>query len=124
MNSENSNHNGASIEITNAKEEISEIIELCNYCGLCKEIDPVFRVLREEALTARGRAILFSKGIFDRSVFDFSLCGQCKIKCPFGIDIDEAVRRARKIVNLRNREHPENKKMLDKILNRQNPFYE
>ena len=110
------------IESNNAKEEISEIVEKCNRCGLCKELDPVFRVLREEALSPRGRAILFSKRICDKSVFDHPLPGICKGSCPFDIDIDKAIRRARKIMNLKNQQDKENKIMLEKIKNNKNPF--
>lgn len=111
-----------SIEINNAKQEIQEIVEKCNYCGLCKELDPVFKVLREEAQSSRGRAILFSKNIFDKNIFADPLSGQCKISCPFDIDLDLAIRKARKVLNLKNRQHSANKKILKKIQNKQNPF--
>ena len=110
------------VEITNAKQEIKEIVEPCNFCGICKEIDPVFRVLREEAISSRGRSILFNKGAFNKSVFNSTLDGSCKHICPFGIDIDAAIRKARKIMNLKGHEDPANKKILEKIKNKQNPF--
>jgi len=110
------------IEANNAKEEILEIIEKCNTCGLCKELDPVFRVLREEALSPRGRAILFSRKSYDKTIFDHPLPGICKESCPFNIDIDQAIRKARKILNSKNQQHPENKKMLERIKNNKNPF--
>ena len=110
------------IEVSNAKEEIQEIIDKCNSCGLCKELDPVFRVLKEESLSPRGLAALFSKNQYTKDIFNYSLCGICKEKCPFNIDIDAAVRKARKILNLRNKEDKENKKLLEKTLNKENPF--
>ncbi len=112
----------AKIEMSNAKEEIQEILEKCNRCGLCKELDPVYRISREEALSPRGRTILFSKKIYDSSVFEHPLCGQCAVKCPFALNIDKATRLARKILNLKNKEHPVNQKILSKIENKQNPF--
>lgn len=110
------------VGIQNAKEEIREMIEKCNKCGLCKELDPIFRIFREEALSSRGKAILFSKNDFDRSLFDNPLCGQCKEKCPFDVDIDNAVRKARQILNLKGKEHEKNKEFLAKIKNNENPF--
>jgi len=110
------------VEINNAIEEINEIIEKCNHCGLCKELDPIFRVLRQEELSPRGKAILFSEKIFDKSVFDDCLCGLCKVSCPFKINMDEAIRKARKIMNLRGSENLKNKEMLAKILEKKNPY--
>lgn len=110
------------IEINNAKEEIREIVEKCNFCGLCKELDPVFRVLRDEAGSPRGLAILFSEKIYDKDIFSNPLSGLCKSSCPFKIDLDEAIRKARMILNIEGKEHPENRKMLDKILSKKNPY--
>lgn len=110
------------IEINNAKQEIEEIVEKCNCCGLCKELDPVFKILKEEPVSPRGRAILFSNHIFEKNVFESPLPGLCKISCPFKIDIDEAIRKARLILNLRGKENEENKKILNKIIKKENPF--
>ena len=106
------------------REEIQEIVSKCNKCGLCKELDPVFKVLREESISARGKVILFSKGIFDKNLFDYSLDGSCKQQCPFNIDLDRAVRKARQILNLKGRENPDNKKIFKKVKNRENPYSE
>lgn len=111
------------VGIQNAKEEIQEIVEKCNKCGLCKELDPVFKVLRDESQSSRGKAILFSKRIFDDEIFDDPLSGMCKEKCPFDIDIDKAIRKARQVLNLKERENPINKKILQRIENKENPFF-
>ncbi len=110
------------VEASNAKEEIAEIVEKCNFCGLCKELDPVFRATRDEAQSARGKAILFSEGIFDDDVFNLALSGSCKASCPFKIDIDKAVRKARQIMNIIGRENEKNREMLDRILNKKGPY--
>lgn len=112
------------IEISNAREEILEIVEACNKCGLCKEHDCVFKVLREESGSSRGRAILLTElsGIMDKTLFDYPLDGTCKQSCPFNIDIDEAIRKSRRILNTRGNENPINKEILKKINNKQNPF--
>jgi len=41
------------IELNNAKEEAIEALEKCTRCGLCKELCPVFRALREEQTSPR-----------------------------------------------------------------------
>jgi len=110
------------IEINNAREEILEIAEKCNKCGLCKEICPVMRALREEALGPRGHMILFSNKIFEKQVFDCSLCKACEEKCPLDIKVCEAIKKARVVLNLRNKDHPANKEILKKIKNKENPY--
>jgi len=111
------------IEINNAREEILEILETCNKCGLCKEHDCVFKALREEAMSSRGRAILLTEalGTLDKTLFDHPLDGTCKQDCPFNIDIDDAIRKSRRILNAKGKEHPVNKKILKKILDGNNP---
>ena len=112
------------MQINNTKEEILEIVEKCNKCGLCKETDSLFKALREEAQSSRGRAILLTQplGTLDKTLFNHPLDGSCKEKCPFDIDIDNAIRRARKILNLKGKELKENKETLKKIKDNKNPY--
>jgi Fe-S oxidoreductase len=114
--------NEKKVEIENTKEEILEIIEKCNFCGLCKQLDPVFRIIKEESQSPRGWVILFEKKVFNKDVFDYPLSGVCKESCPFNIDIDNAIRKARKILNLKGQENPVNKEILKKIKNKENPY--
>ena len=114
------------IEINNAKEEILGIVEQCNKCGLCKENDCVFKALREEAMSSRGRATLLVQplGTIDKTLFNHVLDGTCKQSCPFNIDIDDAIRKARRILNAKGKENEVNKEILNRIKNKQNPFLE
>lgn len=110
------------LELNNAKEEIIEILEKCIKCGLCKELCPVFYVLREEQSSPRGHAILLSNKIFDKIVFDCTLCKACEQKCPLNLEICRAIKKARLILNLKGKENSENKNALKKIENKQNPY--
>ena len=110
------------IEQDNAKEEIAEIAEKCIKCGLCKELCPVFKILREEQHSPRGHAILLSNKIFDKAVFDCALCKACEEKCPLDLKICTAIKKARQVLNLKGKENPENKKMLQKIMAKENPY--
>ncbi len=56
------------IESDNAKEEIKEIIEKCTKCGLCKELCPVFKIIREEPYSPRGRVIILDNDVYDKIV--------------------------------------------------------
>lgn len=108
----------------NSKEEAIEIMEKCINCGLCKELCPVFKVLREEQSSPRGHAILISENIFDKLVFDCTLCKACEIKCPMKMEICEAMKKARQVLNLKNKDNPEGKKLLKKFLEGKNPYLE
>jgi len=110
------------VERDNAREEAIEIMEKCIKCGLCKELCPVFKFLKEEQYSPRGHAILISENIFDKIVFDCTLCKACEIKCPMGMEICEAIKKARQVLNLKNKENPEAKKILKKVLEAKNPY--
>ena len=110
------------IEQSNAKEEIIEICEKCIKCGLCKELCPVFKILREEASSPRGHAIMLSNKIYEKLVFDCTLCKACEEKCPLNLKICTAIRKARQVLNLKEKENPENKKMKEKLDKNENPY--
>lgn len=106
----------------NAKEEMIEIMEKCNSCGMCKELCPVFKIFREEQYSPRGHAVLLSNNIVEKIVFDCTLCRACEEKCPLGIKVCDAIKKARQVLNLSGKENSENKKMLDRVLQKKNPF--
>ena len=110
------------VEEKNAKEEIIEITEKCIKCGLCKELCPVFRVLREEQSSPRGHAILLSNKIYDKILFDCTLCKACEEKCPMNLKLCTAIKKARQVMNLKDKEHPKNKDIVKKISEKKNPF--
>jgi glycolate oxidase iron-sulfur subunit len=110
------------IEEKNAREEIIEICEKCIKCGLCKELCPVFKVLREEQSSPRGHAILLSNKIYDKIVFDCTLCKACEEKCPLNLKICTAIRKARQTLNLKDKEQEKNKEMLKKLEEVKNPY--
>ena len=111
-----------SIEEKNAREEIIEILEKCTRCGLCKELCPVFNVLREEQYSPRGHAILLSNKIFEKIVYDCSLCKACEEKCPLNLEICKAIKKAKLILTLKGKENELNKKILKRILDKRNPY--
>ena len=110
------------IETENAKEEITELMEKCIKCGLCKGLCPVFKIIREEQYSPRGHAILLSNNIIDKIVFDCTLCRACEEKCPLNLRICTAIKKARQILNIRNKGNPQNEKMLKKIEEGGNPY--
>ncbi|MEF8974014.1 MAG: FAD-linked oxidase C-terminal domain-containing protein [Haloarcula sp.] len=84
----------------------SELVELCNGCGTCRQTDgdvmcPTYRASEEEVQTTRGRANLLRSAIsgdldedeihserFQEEVLDLCVgCKGCKSDCPTGVDM-------------------------------------
>ena len=84
----------------------SELVELCNGCGTCRQPDedvmcPTYRASEEEVQTTRGRANLLRSAIsgdldkdeihsdrFQEEVLDLCVgCKGCKSDCPTGVDM-------------------------------------
>jgi FAD/FMN-containing dehydrogenase/Fe-S oxidoreductase len=84
----------------------SELVELCNGCGTCRQADgdvmcPTYRASKEEVQTTRGRANLLRSAIsgdmdkeeihserFQEEVLDLCVgCKGCKSDCPTGVDM-------------------------------------
>jgi len=110
------------IEADNLLEEASEIFESCVRCGMCKELCPVFGVLKEEEVSARGKGIVLSEKIMDRVLFECTLCGMCEEKCPLGIEICDAVRKGREAMVLMGKGLKGNKEMIENVRKFGNPF--
>jgi glycolate oxidase iron-sulfur subunit len=103
------------IEADNAKEEIKEIVEKCIKCGLCKSHCPVFRIMREEHFSPRGKAIVLDNDGYEKLVFNCTLCKACEVKCPLGIKLCDAFIKARTVLNESKREVLENKEMINNL---------
>ncbi len=66
------------IAAANLMEEASEIFESCVECGMCKSLCPVFKVLKEERVSPRGKGIILSDKVMDKILFECSLCKGCE----------------------------------------------
>jgi glycolate oxidase iron-sulfur subunit len=80
--------------------DITDDFLLCNRCGTCRSVCPLFTVLREEWAAARGKVELaeafFRDGKLDpakiQEIFDLCLhCMTCEENCPSGMRPDEIV---------------------------------
>lgn len=109
-------------EADNAKQEVEEIIEKCVKCGLCKSLCPVFRIIREETISPRGRTILLDKKVYDKILYDCSLCKACESKCPLDLKLCSAFLKARVVLVESGKETKENKEMIKTIRQDGNPF--
>ena len=109
------------IEEKNIREDIIEILDKCTKCGLCNELCPVFKILREEQTSPRGHAILLSNKVLSDLVYKCTLCKSCEERCPFNLKICRAIKSARQILALKDENKPELKKILKKIESKENP---
>jgi len=112
------------IEANNLLEEVSEILEPCIRCGMCKSICPVFKVLREEPIAPRGKVHLLSDKTLDKIMFQCTLCKGCEQRCPLGIKVCDAIKKAREAMVLRGRGLKSNEEMIDNVRKTGNPFGE
>jgi len=112
----------ARIEADNLIEEASEILSSCIRCGMCREVCPVFKVLRDESVSPRGHSILLSDKVLEKIVFECNLCKACERKCPLGIKVCDAILKAREALVLRDKGTKENKEMMREVRKTGNPF--
>jgi glycolate oxidase iron-sulfur subunit len=80
--------------------DITDDFLLCNRCGNCRSVCPLFTVFRSEWAAARGKVEIaeayFKGGEFDtkkiQEIFDLCLhCMACEDNCPSGMRADEIV---------------------------------
>lgn len=110
------------IEANNLTEEITEILEPCIKCGMCKSLCPVFKVMREEPYGPRGKNILLSEKILDKIVFECNLCKACEETCPADVKVCKAIKKAREVLVLQGKGLEQNKEMIKNIRKTGNPF--
>ena len=110
------------VEVENAIDEIREIIEKCINCGMCKSLCPVFGIIREEAISPRGKISVLKKDIYDKIMYKCSFCKACEEKCPLNLKLCEAFKKARLVLVASQKETDANKKMIANIRQDGNPF--
>lgn len=110
------------IEATNLMEEASDIFDSCIQCGMCKALCPIFKVLKEERVSARGKGIILLDKTMNKVVFECTLCKGCEQKCPLKIKVCDAVRKAREAMALVGKGLKSNEEMIENIRKYGNPF--
>lgn len=110
------------IEADNLIEEITEILSPCIRCGKCKGLCPVFRVLREERVSPRGKSIILSNKILDKIVFECNLCKGCEQECPLDVKVCDAILKAREVMVLRGNGLKSDEELVKNVWNSGNFF--
>ncbi len=112
------------IQANNLLEDISNEFEKCIKCGMCKSLCPVFKILREESVSPRGKTIILSEKLLDEVIFKCNLCKACEEKCPLELKICDKIVKAREAMVLTNKELKQNKDMIENIRKYSNPIGE
>jgi glycolate oxidase iron-sulfur subunit len=90
--------------MTSVAEEIGEILQLCNKCGLCLAGCPTYKVAGVEWTNARGRIALVRSALLENRldldeikepVFNCLTCNGCTEHCPAGVPTGEIIFKAR-----------------------------
>ncbi|MBT7705942.1 (Fe-S)-binding protein [archaeon] len=110
------------IQANNLIEEVSEILEPCIKCGMCKSNCAVFKAIREETVSPRGHAILLSNKKLESSIYDCNLCKACEVTCPLDLKICDAIKKAREALALKKKNTKQNEEMIQNIRETGNPF--
>jgi len=87
--------------------ELDDRLAVCNRCGMCQAVCPVFAATGREADVARGKLALLDglvrelldrpQGVQDR-LQRCLLCGSCAVHCPSGVKVLDIFIRARAIL--------------------------
>lgn len=107
-----------SIEEENLKEEIKEEIKKALKNGIDNEGCAVFRVMRKEQYSPKGKAIILDNNYYEKILYDCNLCGACDT------NICNTFQKARQVLVLKGNEIEANKKMLENLKNTGNIYGE
>lgn len=94
----------------------------CIHCGLCREVCPVFTILRQEHVSPRGLALLHEQKVPSVAFYQCTLCRACRVVCPVGHD--PSGERNRQELVRQGVETEANQTMLSNIRHYGNPFGE
>ena len=87
-------------------DEVKQNILKCSRCGLCQEVCPVFKEIKDEKTTARGKLMQIwglKKGdlkLNSKILKNFDLClncDKCKLNCPSGVDTTGVFNKEKKL---------------------------
>ena len=112
------------IESDNAKEDVKEIVEKCIKCGMCKPLCPVFKIMREEQYSPRGKAIILNNNAYEKVIYQCNLCKACEKTCPLNLKLCSAFINARKVLVGNKKEISGNKEMIENLEKTGNIFGE
>jgi len=112
------------VQANNLMEEVSVELEKCIKCGMCKDLCSVFKILKEEGVSPRGKSIILSEKLIGEIIFKCNLCKACEERCPLNLKLCDSFVKAREASVLMNKELKQNKDMIENIRKFGNPVGE
>ena len=97
----------------NLKEEIKEIVEKSLKSGINNESCAVFRILRKENYSPRGKAIMLDNNFYEKIIYRCNLCKACDT--PIDNGLCNSFQKARQVLVLQKKEMKANKEMIDNL---------
>ncbi|MBM3299959.1 MAG: (Fe-S)-binding protein, partial [Deltaproteobacteria bacterium] len=86
-------------------EHLKEDLYHCLKCGMCQQVCPTFRVMKQEYFAPRGRVQIIKhylegdlrvSPVFQKAVMSCMLCDACGAMCPSGVRIEQVFRNMRR----------------------------
>ena len=97
------------VEEHNLKEEIKEIVLNALRSEVPNEGCAVFRIMRKEHYSPRGKAIMIDNGFYEKIIYKCNLCKACEFN---NSKLCDAFQKARQVLVLQNKEIEVNKEMI------------
>ena len=94
----------------NLKEEIREIVGEA-LKAVNNEGCAVFRIMRKEQYSPRGKAIMLDNGFYEKIIYKCNLCKACEINS----NLCDAFQKARQVLVLQKKERRANKEMIKNL---------
>jgi len=109
------------IEKHNLKEEIKEIVGNALKKGISNDSCAIFRVMREEQYSPKGKALILNNDFYDKTIYYCNLCKACE-KPIFNSRLCEAFLKARQLLVLQKKEPKKVKEMIENLIKTGNIF--
>lgn len=100
----------------NLKEEIKDEISKAVSSGINNEICSVFKIMRKDHFSPKGKAIILNNDIYDKILYKCNLCNSCNET------LCNTFQKARQVLVLRGKEMNINKEMVNNLKNSGNVY--
>ena len=94
----------------------------CTECGLCRNVCPIFLVLKKETLSPRGKAKLLKEKINDKVFYACTLCKSCTVACPLDLALGPEFIQQRTKLEEKNITTKANKILIENVRKYGNPL--
>lgn len=96
----------------------------CTECGLCRSACPVFNILKSETLSPKGKVMLLKEDVKDEIFYACTLCKNCTVACPLGLEIVKDFRAHRVKLEEEKKTTKANMLLIENVRKYGNPFGE